>query len=262
MDSPITEGEILAALSRRYAAPSWAFFPHFAGEPGRQGTRIVDGMAIGTQAATAFEIIGFEVKLNRADWLREKRDWTKAHAVGRYCDRWYLVIPKDEALVKPDELHPTWGLLVYDGHVLHEKVKARHASAIASPDRAFVASLARQTMRKDPDAELIKGREKAAYDRGYASGRHTATADASVTQGKLQRLEDSVARFEAKCDLRIQHPDSAERLGEAVAIVQAGGVEQALRRMNRLAELAGTMKNALDEQLAIATSFMEGRTPC
>ncbi|MCG7309718.1 MULTISPECIES: hypothetical protein [Brachybacterium] len=52
---------------------------------------------------------GHEVKVSRSDWLTELRDPTKAEAVKRYCDRWWLVVP-DRAIVH-DDLPEDWGLM-------------------------------------------------------------------------------------------------------------------------------------------------------
>ena len=51
---------------------------------------------------------GHEVKVSRSDWLAELRDPTKADAWRRYCDRWWLVAPRD---VVRDDLPEGWGHL-------------------------------------------------------------------------------------------------------------------------------------------------------
>jgi hypothetical protein len=56
------------------------------------------------------EVWGFEVKVSRGDWKRELRDPTKAGAVSRHCDRWYVVaLP---GVVQLEELPRGWGLMV------------------------------------------------------------------------------------------------------------------------------------------------------
>lgn len=69
------------------------------------------------------EILGFEVKVSRSDWLSELKKPEKADSLARYCDRWYLVI-SDPKIVKDGELPPTWGLLCRKGDRLVEVVKA------------------------------------------------------------------------------------------------------------------------------------------
>ena len=51
---------------------------------------------------------GFEVKVSRSDWLTELRDPSKAEAWKRYCDRWWLVAPRD---IVGAELPEDWGLI-------------------------------------------------------------------------------------------------------------------------------------------------------
>jgi len=57
---------------------------------------------------------GHEVKVSRSDWLHELADPSKAEAIKRYCDRWWLVVP-DPKIVR-DDLPAGWGLLAFDAN--------------------------------------------------------------------------------------------------------------------------------------------------
>lgn len=72
--------------------------------------RTADFIAQETWEARGLLLHGHEVKVSRSDWLHELADPTKAGAVKRYCDRWWLVVP-NKAIVR-DDLPDDWGLLV------------------------------------------------------------------------------------------------------------------------------------------------------
>lgn len=91
-------------------------------------TRIADFIAIDKYSSTQ-AMHGHEVKVSRADWLSELRDPTKADAIKRYCDYWWLVVP-DASIVKPGELPEDWGLIVQSGDKLRAKVKAKRLDPV------------------------------------------------------------------------------------------------------------------------------------
>ncbi|MCL6424454.1 hypothetical protein Bequi_13875 [Brachybacterium sp. JHP9] len=128
-----TESSMLALLHRRLAKdnaaglPRWVYAEHVRA---LSSTREADAIALDEHAAPWSErkddpdhgyhdrdVHGFEVKVSRADWLRELAThhpefasrW-KSHAWGRYCTHWWLVVP-DPRIVAPGELPAGWGLL-------------------------------------------------------------------------------------------------------------------------------------------------------
>lgn len=72
--------------------------------------RRADLIWLGCTAASGGELVGYEIKTNRADLVAELADLTKSHPWQRYCDRWNLVL-SDLALADGLELPPTWGVL-------------------------------------------------------------------------------------------------------------------------------------------------------
>lgn len=77
---------------------------------GGDALRIADYLVLDTYRPQ--QMLGFEVKVSRSDWLTELRDPTKAEAWKRYCHRWYLAVP-DTAIVR-DDLPEGWGLIALD----------------------------------------------------------------------------------------------------------------------------------------------------
>ena len=120
-----TERALLDLLHYRYSAKSQAGLQRFvcaehvrsscgfAGWSPLDPTRVMrtaDFLAQDLWEGKGLDLHGHEVKVSRSDWLHELADPTKAEAIKRYCDRWWLVVPT-KAIVR-DDLPDDWGLLV------------------------------------------------------------------------------------------------------------------------------------------------------
>lgn len=79
--------------------------------PGRVSRRI-DALAIGLTSARK-GLDGFEVKISRADWLKELDQPAKADPWFQHTHRWWVAAPS-AAIVHPEELPEGWGLMVPD----------------------------------------------------------------------------------------------------------------------------------------------------
>ena len=167
---------IKAALRMRYTAPQYATLEEVRNATGRikrrrvinkitgdvttDRPRYADMIAVGLWPSLGLEILGFEVKTTRADWLKEISDEKKAVAVQQYCDRWYLVVPHKnyEKTVRDGELPATWGMLtVDDAGVVREIVVALKLDA-RPITRAFLASLMRNACTSNPDYLEVQSR--------------------------------------------------------------------------------------------------------
>ncbi len=123
----------------------WVFATHVPDAAGFDGSRTADAVAMDMWASKGRELHGHEVKVSRADWLRELRQPDKAQAVAKYMDRWWLVVP-DAKIVHAGELPADWGMVV---------VTATGARTVKKPPRRtplplsrdFVAGLMRATMK-------------------------------------------------------------------------------------------------------------------
>jgi hypothetical protein len=120
----MTAGDLYQLIVNRYPLPEWAVFSQVC-EAGAGGRRYMDAIACNLFPSRGLEIHGFEIKVSRADWIREKRCPEKADELARYCDRWWIVVP-DKTIVdlKDGELPDAWGLLAVSGKSLRQIVKA------------------------------------------------------------------------------------------------------------------------------------------
>lgn len=109
-------------LAERYCdCRQWVFLTQVRSSTGG-ASRIADAMAFNMYGSTGYEILGFEIKVSRSDWLSELKDMSKSDEIMGYCDKWYLVVP-DASIVQDGELPKNWGLLVLKDGKLAQKVR-------------------------------------------------------------------------------------------------------------------------------------------
>jgi hypothetical protein len=215
--------DILAMLRSRYAPPTWTFFGEVFASVGGGGTR-ADGIAVAMWRSRGLEIHGFEVKVSRADWLRELKKPDKAEEIFSYCDRWFLVT-SDDSIVKDAELPPKWGWLVPRGSNLCVKAKAGELQSVPLT-KWFLCSIIRMAHREieKARAEDPEGKISAAYKVGRARGEEASRYERRSATDKLERQSKMISDFEQASGLRLSSW-SAGKIGEAVRFVVDGGLE-------------------------------------
>ena len=134
--------ELLKILSDKYPPTSCAFLPEFRGGTGWGREQRADAIAMHLWPSLGLELIGFELKVSRSDWLHEVKNPLKAQVMKQFCDKWYLVMP-DKTIIKDDELPEDWGFMfVEKGKIKIGKEAPRLTSKPI--DRLFLASLMRR----------------------------------------------------------------------------------------------------------------------
>lgn len=99
-----------------------------------------DALVMGLWPSRGLELWGLEIKVRRADWLRELKKPEKAEEFLPYCHRWFVVAPAD--VIHPGELPPTWGHLA----PARGGLRAVTSAPLLSPrpaDVGLLASIAR-----------------------------------------------------------------------------------------------------------------------
>ena len=137
--------ELLKLLSDQYPPFDSAFIPEFRGGTGWAVEQRVDAIAMHLWPSMGLELVGFELKVSRADWLREMKNPRKSDFMKKFCDKWYLVI-SDLSIVKyPDELPPDWGLMFVEKGKIKIMIPAKKLLPVPI-DRLFLASLMRRAV--------------------------------------------------------------------------------------------------------------------
>lgn len=184
-----TAADIKAALLKHYGA-GWRVFFEVSNDTGAAARRWVDAVAVGIWPSTGHEIVGIEIKVSRADYLREIADPAKAQAIMRYCTRWCLACPA--GLVSADEVPATWGVL----ELTPSGIKRKKKPPTLKPERldaGFVMALLRQ--ERDPDMALVETlveERMAAWRKRFDQDVETAAA---------RRVEDNARRHKQALEI-------------------------------------------------------------
>ena len=142
----LTESQLQDRIDGKYPGPAWTVLNHLRDGTGfASAGQSADAVAFGTWPSRGFQIIGFECKSRRSDWLREIKNPAKAEAFASYCDQWFLVTGSD-GVAKLEEIPKNWGWYVGTGKGL----KLMKPAEILKPepiDRVFLMSIARNIGR-------------------------------------------------------------------------------------------------------------------
>lgn len=205
------EGEILVALRKRYPAPAFALLTQVSNATGGRRSRIADAIAMGLWPSRGIEMHGFEIKVRREDWLGELKNPAKADVFTNFCHRWWLVAG-DDKIVRPGELPPNWGLLVFKPRGLFCEKEAPLLTP-KPPTLELVAAI----LRRVQDSYVLK--------KDIAKMLHAERAESDERARRMygekgERLEKLIADFEKASGVRMSRwGDNATDIGEAVYLI-------------------------------------------
>lgn len=210
-----TEADLVTALSGRYPPNEYAVVPQVRDGAGWD-RRTADAIAIGLWHSRGHTIHGFEAKVSRADWKREKERPEKAEAVARFCDYWWMVAPPQ--VVGVAELPDTWGLLEYRGGKLH-MVKQATKLDPAPLTPGFVAQVLKRALTKMPGTLELQTAFEKGRDEGLASKRDADSYRAQHAERELSLLRERVKEFEAASGISLER--DAWRVREYAYVIKS-----------------------------------------
>ncbi len=142
--------DLLKLLSSEWTPPSCAFIPEFRCATGyvRESRADAIAMSLWSSSKNGLELVGFELKVSRADWLHEMKQPNKADPIKQFCDRWYLVTANSKIVKYADELPVGWGLIFAEDGKLVTFIEAEKITP-QPIDRAFLGALMRRATRVD-----------------------------------------------------------------------------------------------------------------
>jgi hypothetical protein len=217
-----TADDIEARLAKKFAAPSYAFMPQLYQETGAGATsgRRADAVAMSLWPSRGLHLIGFEIKVDRADLLRELRTPAKADAIQRFCHQWWLVTSPDlvsdmELMVMPQ----TWGRMEAHGAADLKVVKQAPTiqpepltiEIVASLFRGFANTIPYLSSTYVPKAEVETMAEERAKE---------IIAREPIAR-QYEQLRKHVAEFEEASGVSLAEPwrNSGAKIGEAVKAI-------------------------------------------
>lgn len=242
---------MVTLLRERFKAPEFAFIPSVRNGTGwARNARTADGLAMSLWPSRGLELHGFEIKVSRSDWFREKNDPQKAEDIAQFCDRWWLVT-SDEAIAPLDEVPPTWGLLTVRRKKL--VVVREPAKLEAKPlDRLFLAAILRRAAEYTVNTDEIRAAVEKEREEARAATEAAIASDRSFVKQENERLRASIAELE-KVSGRALNSYSVHDIGYAIRVVLDGRFEEHRHELDALRHRARAIAEAADLALAPPT---------
>lgn len=250
----MTAKEMFQTIKFKYNDPGYIVLDQVRNGTGYQHTiRTADAIVMCTWPSRGYEIWGFEIKVNRSDWLKELQSPRKAEPIWSMCDRWYVACPKD--VVKKEELPKGWGLMVMQQNGLTTKVQASINVEAQPLDRGFFAAMLRVAIGKQStvaqmQAEYERGRRDG-FQQGQESHERQDRQMLVDCQEKYRALRQQVNAFELEAGVSVANSwgESAAERGALVKQILRGKFNMRLKDVSSIAERACTLIGAFKDDL-------------
>src|ERR1051325_9577513 len=181
-------------IHKRHEGDAWIVLTEVANGTGAQALRHADALALGLWPSRGYEIHGYECKASRGDVQKELLDPSKADAVGKFCDFWWLVV-SDVSIIDGLVIPATWGILAPKNKVLRVVRKAPKLEA-TPVNRAFVAALVRNVCKGWVPKHEHEAFKNAAREKARAELEQERRWKQEELNYEHRQLKDSVAAFE------------------------------------------------------------------
>lgn len=213
MGNGVTANEITQAIKAKYSGPDWRVWFEVSQKPGHYRGRRADAVAMNIWPSRGFQINVFEVKVSRADFKNEMADITKAQAIGKYADFFWLACP--HGMVDKSEVPENWGLMELNGGGLRVKKQAPQLAAPEPIDRGFAASLLRSG-EDLTEAEIERMADERARLKIEAAEKIAAERHQIAMEGEKRR-NDSLARWKSEFESAFGFRPGGYPSGDAIA---------------------------------------------
>lgn len=250
----ITSADMRAALKRHFSHPEYGIVFEVAHGTGWQAHRHVDAVAMDTWPSRGLTLHAIEIKVDRGDWRREKREPEKAEQLARFCDLFWIAAPA--GIVPIDEIPEAWGLLELGPKGIGITKKAAKTKSVAV-DRNFLAGVMRAAGRglvpDDLTASLKSRRET--LDQEF----ETKVADAverkrlAGESGAKQwaKLMHELGETETPDEFAKWWDHDTENIIACVKALRASGITQCYRGLADLQKGLADLKTNLDNAMSV-----------
>lgn len=250
--SPVTAADIKRRLCEKYPlADGWITMAEVT--PPKTSRRF-DLVAIMGWQSRGHEVMGFEVKVARSDWLRELAAPAKAEPLVRLCSRWWIAAPP--GVVNVDELPPSWGLLVIHPEQIRTAKQAPTLEPASWPDSVWRCMMLRLANREaaTPD-DLAAARAEGARESRDAS-ENAWRRQVEHEHERVAELEAIIHEAEKATGVQLRRWANFPALGEAMAFLREGDkgrmADKLERQAHELRTAAVAMRRAARAVKAVA----------
>lgn len=188
----ITASSIKAYLAEAFKeADGYATLFEVANGTGGRVSNFADALVMNLWPSRGMELVGYEIKVSRQDWLNELKQPDKAWPVMQFCDRWVLLsAPK---VAKLDEIPLTWGWAEFNGTRINYR-KPAPALEAKPLTKTFVASMVRRQVR-DVDA-IVRAAVRKKEESIDAEVEKRVASTLRKRQEEAQAIKDKASEIE------------------------------------------------------------------
>jgi hypothetical protein len=190
--------------------------------------------------------------VSRGDWLRELKDPDKAETIAQYCERWWIVAPKE--IVRKEELPVTWGLLELENDKLRVAVQAPLLPDRQPLSRPFIAALLRRSSEIDQGQVNKLVSVKVSEIRARDEERNASTIK-SRTRSLTEKLE-RVEAIEKAAGISLTGWGASAEIGHAIKAIQAAGLTQTWGGLQHLADNLRRHAEGIQREIDAARATM------
>lgn len=253
-DLYLREDELQGRIEGKYPHPAWTVLRHVRDGTGfmRAGQE-ADAIAFGTWPSRGFQILGFECKSSRADWLNELKNPQKAEIFFGYCDEWWVV--SGEGVVNLEEVPPNWGWYVGTGRGL-KLMKPSVPLKSKKMDRIFLMSIVRNISRSFTPTREVEAMAKDRAETLADQKNRDMEWDLEQAEKALKRMR--IFEKESGIDLGKAYQFDAATVGKIVKAVLDQNLKYELKTVVRTMEDAKKVLEAIEK----ISLFKEEKKPC
>lgn len=254
MSEKVTAKDIREAMKVRFAPPEHALFFEVGNGTGSNLRGWTDAWTMNLFPSKGLAITGYEIKVSRSDLKHELEQPKKSDNVGKYCDYWFLVVPKG-LIREEDMIPPAWGILEYNEGKLRQTKRPEKIESIPLT-RGFIAAILRREQERSAQAltnevyrlseERVQGLQRM-HQEELMRVRNQESKSAHM---RYEALKESVAKFQEVSGIKIEAYEG-KRLGEAVRVAEAlvlnGGYASVKNLINVTESYLETLKKSVAE---------------
>lgn len=231
----MSEDDLTNLLRKKYPAPAFAFLAQVRNTTGFVSRiRTADALVMSLYPSRGLDLDGFEIKVSRSDWCRERKQPAKAESIARFCNHWWVLAPAE--VVPVDELPATWGLMESDG----KRIAIAKPAAPLTPEPmsvGFLASILRNVAEATVPLAAVTNMVVERVSVNSECIRRESAYEIETLRREVQRLQGALAKVR---DALGVSPEGASlpHLAKAYQLVMAGdhAIENYVIRARRAAE--------------------------
>jgi hypothetical protein len=252
------------ALREHFPAGEYAVIPQVPDATSYRKSRTADALVMGLWSSRGIYLHGVEIKVDRGDWSREKKNPLKAETIAQFCDYWWIAAG-NERVVELAELPENWGLLAANDKGKLRSIKPANRLEPKPITRDFLAGLMRAIEKATVPFEHVETKiaERMAEEREKVSKLRSQDVQVREIQRRFDDLKSGVDAFERESGIKIDRYGAYfnEEIGRAVALLRHGSNQRVRKQIADLITMLEGMTRQNRESLAAMEEFAHTVVP-